>query len=190
MRRGGFTLVEVMIVIVIVGILATIAVPQLTRYIRKSRTVEAVTSLAKIAEGAKIYFFGNTAQFTVGTRKVLVNQVPAQVGAGGWAPAQTHVTACRGAGGAFAPSTATAFNVQPWIALKFSVSGYYRYRYRWLVAQQSTPTLTAIAYADALGDLDCNNVYGTWRMILRERRAGDLALDVSGPLMFSGSEID
>ncbi len=49
--KGGFTLVELMIVVVILGILAAIAIPAFSRYVRKSKTAEATTNLAHILTG-------------------------------------------------------------------------------------------------------------------------------------------
>ena len=38
---AGFTLVELMIVVVILGILAAVAIPAFTRYVKRSKTSEA-----------------------------------------------------------------------------------------------------------------------------------------------------
>ncbi len=46
-RGGGFTLVEIMIVVAIVGILAAIAVPSYTRYVQKSRRADAIAGLSQ-----------------------------------------------------------------------------------------------------------------------------------------------
>ena len=46
---AGFSLIELMTVIVILGILATLAVPRYNRFIAKSRQTEAKTNLGHIA---------------------------------------------------------------------------------------------------------------------------------------------
>ncbi len=53
---AGFTLVELMIVVVILGILAAVAIPAFTRYIKRSKTSEASGNIAKIYQGQVTYF--------------------------------------------------------------------------------------------------------------------------------------
>src|SRR5687768_14349046 len=52
----GFTLIELMIVVAIIGVLAAVAIPAFMKYIRKSKTTEAVENIKKIYEGARSYF--------------------------------------------------------------------------------------------------------------------------------------
>ena len=55
-RDQGFTLLELMIAVAIVGILAATAVPSFIHYIAKAKTTEARTHLEKIYNGARIYW--------------------------------------------------------------------------------------------------------------------------------------
>lgn len=55
MRRNGFTLIELVIVVVIIGILATLAVTQYSSYYEKTLGNEAVANLKLIAAAERIY---------------------------------------------------------------------------------------------------------------------------------------
>ena len=55
-RFHGFSLMEVMIVVVIIGILAALAYPTLEKYLKIARQTEAKTNLSAIYTAQKIYF--------------------------------------------------------------------------------------------------------------------------------------
>jgi len=56
MRKTAFTLVELLIVIVIIGILATMAVPQYQKMIWRARFTEVYNVVGSIARAEKIYY--------------------------------------------------------------------------------------------------------------------------------------
>jgi type IV pilus assembly protein PilA len=58
-KQEGFTLIELMIVVAIIGILAAIAIPNFLRYQAKSRQSEAKTNLGAIFVAETAYFAEN-----------------------------------------------------------------------------------------------------------------------------------
>ena len=59
MNGKGFTLVEVLIVVIIIGILASIGIPQFAASIEKAKGGEARAGLGHIQTGEKVYFAEN-----------------------------------------------------------------------------------------------------------------------------------
>jgi len=55
-RKIGFTLTEILIVVVIMGLLGTLALPVLVKTIEKAKFGEAISNLNLIRTGEKIYF--------------------------------------------------------------------------------------------------------------------------------------
>jgi type IV pilus assembly protein PilA len=55
-RKGGFTLIELMIVVAIIGILAAIAIPNFLRFQLKAKSSEGKTNLAAIRTAEQSYY--------------------------------------------------------------------------------------------------------------------------------------
>src|SRR5688572_4133306 len=66
LKQKGFTLIELMIVVAIIGILAAVAIPAFMDYMKKSKKTEASLQLNKIAKNSKVYYNTN-AQYVQGT---------------------------------------------------------------------------------------------------------------------------
>ena len=64
-KRNGFSLVELMIVIVIIGVLAAVAVPIYTSNVKKAKMSEADAALGTIRTQLRVYYGENGSYPTV-----------------------------------------------------------------------------------------------------------------------------
>jgi prepilin-type N-terminal cleavage/methylation domain-containing protein len=156
--QRGFTLVEIMIVVAIIGILAAIAIPLFAGQMRRAKTTEAQLQLNVIAKGAKTYYQTN-ARFPQGTAAVL----PGVDGG-----------ACAASGGKFAVTNAWASD-SLWSDLDFHVDdpGLFSYHYE--------ATSSASAVALAVGDLDCDRTHITYTLDLSAPTGGVSAILTEPP---------
>ncbi|MDO6637246.1 pilin [Pseudoalteromonas carrageenovora] len=59
MKSKGFTLIELMVVISIIGILAAVALPQYSKYMQRAELVDPLAMAAVIREDVTVYYLEN-----------------------------------------------------------------------------------------------------------------------------------
>ena len=158
MRRPthrGFTLVELMIVIGIIGILSAVAIPGFVRYIRRSKTVEASMNVRRMYDSAVAYFQSERAD---AAGNIVPREFPPNTG---WVPVQG--ACCAQAGQKCAPNSGL-WNALGWTILNFSVDDPHYYSYNGLRSVGTGANAGDRFLAMASGDLNCNGLYSLfWR---------------------------
>jgi prepilin-type N-terminal cleavage/methylation domain-containing protein len=148
---AGFTLVELMIVVAIIGLLAAIALPAFSRYVRKSRTVEAAAQLNRLWLGSVSYYQADHMQQVASGAVSLPRQFPGPTSeaiAGG-------AIDCCGQVGDKCPAGDLGFEGPVWLALSFSLSEPFNY----MPSYQSAGVGPAATFtARSVGNLDCDAV--------------------------------
>ncbi|HVV87841.1 MAG TPA: prepilin-type N-terminal cleavage/methylation domain-containing protein [Kofleriaceae bacterium] len=136
----GFTLVELMIVVAIIGILASVAIPKFLDHMKKAKRTEADLNLSAIGKSADSAFVENASY-----PQFVQDPTPA-------------ASCCSQPGGKCAPLAADWEGVPAWDALGFEMSEPFYFRYAY------SSTVSNLFTASAIGDLDCDTITVTYTL--------------------------
>jgi prepilin-type N-terminal cleavage/methylation domain-containing protein len=146
-RRGGFTLIELMIAVAIIGILAAVAIPSFMRYWKRAATVEASMNIRRMYDGAVSYYVSEHAN---SNGVIFERQFPGNVG-----PTPSSIPPAV----KVRPAPGT-WDHPSWYALDFAVMDPIRYSYSFSSSGVGT---NAFAHMVAQGDLDGDGVSSLFR---------------------------
>jgi len=154
----GFTLVELMIVVAIIGVLAALAIYGVGRYLKHSKTAEATRSLGNMEQGAKASFQNDTDTSGSGKGPFVHTFCQSATATPATIPSGSKVSVVS------TPGSGTNYDQPGWKCLRFLMTDPQFYSYTYTSNGPSSSGTAATYTATANGDLDGNGTASTFQL--------------------------
>ena len=140
-KEDGFTLIELMIVVAILGILAAVAIPAFLEYMRKGKNSEAQVQLNRLSKSAKLFFVENSYFPDLVGAAIPGSVSCVKISSTGWDDGNATVDSA-------------------WEQMEFVIPDSEHILFQYEYVPVAAPVVNFTAYAR--GDLNCDGTFLTW----------------------------